>query len=424
MTENFDRPDCYLVGGAVRDELLGLNAVERDWVVIGSSPEQMKSLGFNSVGKDFPVFLHPKTKEEYALARTERKTAPGHTGFAFHTSPEITLKEDLLRRDLTINAIAKDTNGELIDPFAGQQDIKNRILRHVSEAFAEDPLRVLRVARFKAQFSQFNFSIADSTMALMQELVDNGEVLTLSPDRVWKETEKALLTDKPSLYFQALRQCGALKVLFPQVDTLFGIPQRPEYHPEIDAGIHTMMVIDRAAELTSDLAVRFAALIHDLGKAVTLPSQWPRHIRHERNGLKPLKQLTEKYPIPNRIRKIAELCCEHHLLMHRFFELRPDTVLRLIEKLDGFRRPEHIEQFVLLCQADSQGRGGSLQNKPYPQANLLRKIFIQVNAITAKDIDSSISTGPKVGREIKKLRTKKIAMIKENYESQASHAGS
>ncbi len=420
MTENFDLLDCYLVGGAVRDELLGLRPIERDWVVVGSSVAQMESLGFKVVGKDFPVFLHPKTKQEYALARTERKTAPGHTGFEFYTSPQITLEEDLQRRDLTINAIAKNSKGTFIDPFGGQQDIRNRVLRHVSTAFSEDPLRVLRVARFKAQFAPFNFSIADSTMVLMKELVANNEISTLSPERIWKETEKALLTDKPSLYFETLRQCGALKILFPQVDALFGIPQRPEYHPEIDSGIHTMMVVDRAAELTDDLGIRFAALIHDLGKALTPRSQWPRHVGHEKKGLKPLSQLTQKYPIPNKIKNIAALCCEYHLQMHFFFELRAETILKLIEKLDGFRREEQVEQFALLCQADSQGRGGDLRNKPYPQADLLRRIFAEVNSITAKDIDSRISAGPKIGKEIKKLRISKIATIKKS-KSESNH---
>ena len=414
MTEISEKLECYLVGGAVRDQLLGLKPAEHDWVVIGSNAKQMNSLGFNVVGKDFPVFLHPKTQEEYALARTERKTAPGHTGFEFHASPEISLEQDLSRRDLTINAIAKSSDNHLIDPYNGQTDLNNRVLRHVSVAFAEDPLRVLRVARFKAQLSEFGFSIANSTMELMKKLVTSGEISTLSTDRVWKETEKALKTSKPSLYFEALRECGALKIIFPQVDTLFGIPQRPEYHPEIDTGIHTMMVIDRAAELTEDLAVRFSALIHDLGKGLTPKSELPSHIGHEKRGLKPLKLLTQQYPIPNKIRIVAELCCEHHLLMHKFMELRSETVFKLIEKLDGFRRPEHIKQFALLCQADSQGRG-NWRNKPYPQAELLKKIFEEIASITSKDVDPLIERGPKIGKAIKDLRIKRIAELKKNY---------
>ncbi len=420
MTENLN---CYLVGGAVRDELLGLKPTERDWVVIGATAEKMKSLGYHQVGKEFPVFLHPETKEEYALARRERKTAPGHRGFEFHTNTDVSLEEDLGRRDLTINSMAKSKNRKIIDPFDGQQDLKNRILRHTSAAFIEDSLRVLRVARFKAQLCKFNFSIHESTMKLLKELVNSGEVAALSADRIWQETEKALLTPKPSVYFETLRQCGALKIIFPQIDDLFGVPQRPDYHPEIDSGIHTMMVVDRAAELSNDLAVRFAALTHDLGKAVTPKSQWPSHIGHEKRGLKPLKKITDKYPISNKIRKVAELCCEHHLLMHRFFELRPETILKLIEKLDGFRRPEHIEQFALLCQADSQGRG-NWHDKPYPQANLLRKIFNKTIAISAKDTDLSMLNSPEMGKAIKNLRIQKISDLMKNYIAQSNHESS
>jgi len=414
VTEILENLDCYLVGGAVRDELLGLNPDEKDWVVIGSTAMEMKSLGFKQVGKDFPVFLHPQTGEEYALARMERKTSPGHTGFEFDTGIEISLEEDLNRRDLTINSIAKSKTGQLIDPFNGQSDLHHRVLRHTSNAFVEDPLRVLRVARFKAQLSPFNFSIEQSTIELMKELVECGEVSTLSADRIWKETEKALLTSRPSLYFETLRQCGALKIIFPQIDALFGVPQRPEYHPEIDSGIHTMMVVDRAAELTEDLAVRFAALIHDLGKALTPLSQLPSHVGHEKRGLKPLKQITQKYPIPNKIRKLAQLSCEHHLLMHRFFELRPQTIYKLIERLDGFRRPEHVEQFALLCQADSQGRGND-RDKPYPQFQLFNNIFDAVRNISVKDTELSTMDGPEIGKAIKSIRIAKISDMMKNY---------
>lgn len=407
MTENVNNYEIYLVGGAVRDELLGLKPSERDWVVVGGSPEQMLDQGFKIVGKDFPVFLHPQTNEEYALARTERKSAPGHKGFEFETSPSTTLEDDLRRRDLTINAIAKSSSGEIIDPFYGQLDISNRILRHVSAAFGEDPLRVLRVARFKSQFAQFNFSIADQTLQLMAQLSASGELSTLTADRIWKETEKALLTSKPSVYFETLRQCGALKILFPGVDTLFGVPQRADFHPEIDSGIHTMMVLDRAAQLTSDLGVRFAALTHDLGKALTPYCQLPRHIGHEKRGLRPLSQLFERYPIPNKLKEIARTCCEHHLLMHKLDQLRPQTILSLIEKLDGIRRPHQVEQYILLCQADSQGRGG-MQEKPYPQANNLRAIFKAVMQVSAADLNENNLHGPQVGKAIKKLRIEKI----------------
>ena len=414
MTENVNKYEIYLVGGAVRDELLGIEPQERDWVVIGSSPQQMLAQGFKIVGKDFPVFLHPKTKEEYALARTERKSAPGHTGFEFQTSSETTLEQDLKRRDLTVNAIAKSSRGEMIDPYGGQADISNKILRHVSEAFDEDPLRVLRVARFKAQFAPFGFSIADQTLKLMTQLSQSGELSTLTPDRVWMETEKALLTNKPSEYFDTLRQCGALKILFPGVDALFGVPQRADYHPEIDSGIHTMMVLDRAAQLTEDIGVRFSALIHDLGKALTPTSELPRHIGHEKRGLKPLAQIFQNYPIPNKIKQIARPCCEYHLLMHTLYQLRAETILALFEKLDGFRRPQHIEQFALLCQADSQGRGG-MQDKAYPQADSLRVLFSEVIAINAAHLNDDTLSGPQLGKAIKKLRIEKIRELLKTH---------
>ena len=419
MTEDVNNYEIYLVGGAVRDEILGLKPKERDWVVVGSSPQQMLDQGFKMVGKGFPVFLHPQSNEEYALARTEKKSAPGHQGFEFQTSKQITLEDDLIRRDLTINAIAKSTTGEIIDPHGGYQDISNRLLRHVSPAFSEDPLRVLRVARFKAQFAQYNFSIADQTMELMTQLTISGELSALTADRVWKETEKALLTTKPSLYFEVLRQCGALKILFPGVDALFGVPQRADYHPEIDSGIHTMMVLDRAAQLSTDIGVRFAALIHDLGKALTPLSQLPRHVGHEKRGLKPLAQLFDSYPIPNKLKLIARPCCEHHLLMHSFYQLRPKTILKLIEKLDGFRRPHQVEQFILLCQADSQGRGG-MQDKAYPQADSLRTLFKIVINVSATDINTSNLQGAQIGKAIKDLRLKKISDYLSNYKNEHS----
>ena len=407
MSENVNNHEIYLVGGAVRDELMGLKPRERDWVVVGSSPGEMLSMGYKAIGKDFPVYLHPHTKEEYALARTERKTAPGHTGFEFQTSAKTTLVEDLKRRDLTINAIAKTDNGEFIDPYNGRSDIRQKILRHVSCAFSEDPLRVLRVARFKAQFAPLKFSIAEQTLTLMRCITDSGELTALSADRIWKETEKALLTDMPSVYFETLRQCGALKILFPAVDALFGVPQRADYHPEIDSGVHTMMVLDRAAQLTGDISIRFSALTHDLGKALTPVSQLPRHIGHEKRGLIPLAQLFEHYPIPNNIKRIAQLCCEHHLLMHNFYQLRPETIMKLIQKLDGFRRPQHIEQFAILCQADSQGRGGQL-NKPYPQAQSFIQLFNEVIAVGASQINDDSLRGPELGKAIKKQRLEKI----------------
>ena len=423
MTENVNNYEIYLVGGAVRDELLGIKPRERDWVVVGSTPQQMLDQGYKAVGRDFPVFLHPRTSEEYALARTERKIAPGHTGFKFQTSANITLEDDLLRRDLTINAIAKSPDGKMIDPYAGRQDISDRVLRHVSEAFSEDPLRVLRVARFKAQLEQFNFSIADETLALMSRLCASGELSALTSDRVWKETERALSTTKPSLYFETLRRCGALRVLFPGVDALFGIPQRPDYHPEIDAGLHTMMVLDRAAQLTTDTGVRFAALIHDLGKALTPRSQLPRHLGHEKRGLVPLEQLFERYPVPNKLKLIARACCEHHMLMHTFYQLRPKTILKLIENLDGFRRPQQVEQFIVLCQADSQGRGG-MHGKSYPQAEDLRNIYTSVRNISAADLTDKNLCGSEIGSAIRQLRLQVIRdYLKSHNQSSLERTG-
>ena len=416
MTENVNNHEVYLVGGAVRDELLGLTVTEHDWVVVGSNEKNMLALGFKKVGKDFPVFLHPQSNEEYALARTERKSAPGHQGFEFNTSRSTTLEQDLLRRDLTINAIAKTSQGDYIDPYGGIKDLNNRQLSHVSPAFAEDPLRVLRVARFKAQFAPFNFTITEQTLKLMTQLSENGELLHLSSDRIWKETEKALNTAKPSLYFETLRQCGALKSLFPQVDALFGIPQRADYHPEVDSGIHTMMVLDRSAELSRDLGVRFAALTHDLGKALTPLSLLPRHIGHEKRGLKPLNQLIDNYPVPNKLKTIAKLCCEYHLLMHNFFDLRAETIIKLIDKLDGFRQPNHIDQFALVCQADSQGRLGH-HNRPYPQADALRSTFKSLKSISKADIVNTELSGPQIGKAIKQLRVQKIRMLKKQWSS-------
>ena len=310
--------------------MLGLNVTDRDWVVVGSTPEKMSALGYKTVGKDFPVFLHPKSKEEYALARTERKTAQGYQGFQFNTSPDITLEQDLERRDITINAIAQDGNGNLIDPFNGQQDLENKVIRHVSDAFVEDPVRVLRVARFAARF---DFSVAEETTLLMKEMVDNGEVDALVAERVWAETEKALVTDYPHRFFEILRDCGALEKVFPEIDALFGVPQPEKYHPEIDTGVHTIMVLEQAARLTKDPIVRFAALTHDLGKALTPKKMLPAHHGHEKAGLKPLKQLCKRLRVPKNYWALAAAVCEHHLHVHKITELRPETILKVFEKL-------------------------------------------------------------------------------------------
>jgi len=361
----------YLVGGALRDKLLGLPLSDRDWVVTGASPEDMRAQGFRQVGKDFPVFLHPETGEEYALARTERKVAPGYKGFQVHATPDVRLEDDLRRRDLTINAMAEDSNGHLIDPFGGREDLAQGLLRHVSPAFSEDPVRILRVARFAARFAALGFRVAPQTCTLMQVMVDAGEVDALVPERVWVELERALAEQQPSVFFQVLRQCRALAPLFPEIDCLYGIPQRPEYHPEIDTGIHTMMVLEQASLLSPDSQVRFAALVHDVGKGATPPEEWPRHVRHEQRGVRIIEALCRRLRIPNQFRDLARLVARYHCLCHRAEELRPGTLLKMLEALDVFRRPQRLTQFLLACEADARGRQG-YEQQPYLQAERLR----------------------------------------------------
>jgi tRNA nucleotidyltransferase (CCA-adding enzyme) len=358
----------YLVGGAVRDELLGLPVRERDWVVVGARPEDLTRRGFKPVGKDFPVFLHPESKEEYALARTERKTGPGYHGFETRFSPDVTLEQDLERRDLTINAIARDPQtGELIDPFGGQRDLEERWLRHVSPAFVEDPVRVLRVARFAARFSSMGFRVAPETLALMQEIAARGELDALVPERVWQETQRALELPSPRRYFEVLREAHALPVIFPEIDALFGVPQPEQWHPEIDTGVHTMMVLDEACKLSSDPVVRFAALTHDLGKAATPKEELPSHKMHEQRGVAIIEKLCARLRIPNAYRDLAVLTSKYHLHAHRALELRPSTLLELLENLDAFRRPDRFECFVLACEADARGRLG-FEHRDYPQS--------------------------------------------------------
>lgn len=370
----------YLVGGAVRDERLGLPVAERDWCVVGATPDELTDRGYRQVGKDFPVFLHPDTKEEYALARTERKTAAGYHGFAFDTSPDVTIEEDLGRRDLTINALAVGEDGELVDPFGGVRDLEARLLRHVSDAFVEDPVRILRAARFAARFASLGFRIAPETRDLMREMVANGEADTLAPDRVWKETETALAGPGPQLYFEALRSCGALRVVYPEVHALFGKPQPPKWHPEIDSGMHTLMVVEQAARLSDDVEVRFAALVHDLGKGLTRLSDLPSHPGHEARGKKLIKQMADRLPVPRASRELGLLAAEYHTHCHRAFELRDDTVVKLFEKTDAFRRPERFEQFLLACEADARGRTG-FEEREYPQADHLRAAFVAASGI-------------------------------------------
>ena len=372
----------YEVGGAVRDALLGLPVEERDWVVVGASAEELTAKGYRRVGKDFPVFLHPRTGEEYALARTERKTAPGYTGFTFDAAPTVTLEDDLKRRDLTINAIARAENGEIVDPCSGRADLEARLLRHVSPAFREDPLRVLRVARFAARFAPLGFTIAGETLELMKEIVAAGEMEALRPERVWQETVKALATDRPDVFIETLRACGALQRIFPEVDALFGVPQPAQWHPEIDTGMHTLMALRKAAQLSRSEAVRFAVLVHDLGKATTPKELLPRHHGHEQRSEQLLERLCSRMPVPNRFRDLALLVARHHGTVHKAAELKPQTVMRLLTAADGLRQPERFEEMLLACEADARGRAG-LEDRAYPQRERLRAALRAARGVDA-----------------------------------------
>ena len=397
----------YLVGGAVRDEQLGLPVRERDWCVVGATPEELIDTGYKPVGKDFPVFLHPHTREEYALARTERKTAPGYHGFAFDTSPEVSIEEDLGRRDLTINALAKDDAGRLIDPYGGINDLKHRLLRHVSPAFAEDPVRILRVAKFAARYAALGFRIAPATRDLMRDMVANGEADALVPDRVWKETEAALAGPNPRLFFEALRGCGALKIVFPEVDRLFGVPQPVKWHPEVDTGLHTMLVIDQAEMLSDALEVRFAALVHDIGKATTPARDLPSHPGHEKRGARMIRTMAERLPLPKACRDLGALVAEYHTHCHRAMELRAGTVVKLLESLDAFRRPERFELFLAACEADARGRTG-LEKRHYPQAERLRAALDAARRVDAAAIAND--TGDRdVAAEIRRARVRAVS---------------
>lgn len=400
----------YLVGGAVRDHLLGHPYHEKDYVVVGATPAQMLDLGYQPVGKDFPVFLHPKTKEEYALARTERKSGTGYHGFDFHTDISVTLEQDLIRRDLTINAMAMDDAGQIYDPYGGQQDLNNRVLRHVSDAFVEDPLRVLRIARFAARYTSAGFLIADETLALMQRLTESGELNALTPERVWKETSRALTERHADVYFEVLRQCGALKVLFPEIDALYGIPQRPEYHPEIDCGIHTMMSLQQACRQNYSLDVRFAVLVHDLGKALTPVEELPRHIMHEERGIKPVNDLCDRLKVPTYTKQLALAVCKEHLKCHQAFNLKPGTLWRLLQRLDVLRRPERVEAFVQACECDSRGRLG-LEDRAYPQAQYVLDAMQIVRAIKAQDLPVDIQ-GPDIGEMLIERRIQALGELK------------
>jgi tRNA nucleotidyltransferase (CCA-adding enzyme) len=407
--------EVYLVGGAVRDELLGLPVNERDWCVVGATPGELERLGYRPVGKDFPVFLHPDTNEEYALARTERKTASGYHGFAFYTAPDVTIEQDLCRRDLTVNALARDSNGRLIDPFNGCQDLDSKVLRHVSDAFVEDPVRILRVARFAARYHRLGFSIADETLLLMTEMVDNGESDSLVADRVWRETRAALAETHPRVYFEVLRSCGALRTVFPEVDALFGIPQPAKWHPEIDCGVHTMMVLEQAVSLSDDLDVRFAALVHDLGKATTDRRMLPNHPGHEARGIKLIKSLAKRLPLPNACRDLACLTAEFHTHCHRAFELRSSTILKVLNRTDAFRRPQRFEKFLLACEADARGRTG-FENRGYAQAGYLRSAFAAASGVDISDVTDGDMEGARIGNEIQERRLRAIQELKKNYD--------
>lgn len=398
----------YQVGGAIRDKLLGLPVTDRDWVVVGSTPAQMEALGYKPVGKDFPVFLHPETHEEYALARTERKSGTGYKGFVFNTSPEVTLEQDLARRDLTINAIAEDEAGHITDPFNGRRDLQAGILRHVSPAFSEDPLRVLRVARFAARF---DFEIATETLQLMTLLSDSGELETLVPERVWAEMEKALGTVYPARFFGVLRECGALKQLLPEIEGLYGVPQPEKYHPEIDTGVHTMMVLQQAVRLSADTTVRFAALVHDLGKATTPKDLLPSHHGHEERGAKLVERLCQRLRIPNRYRDLGVIVARFHFICHRISELRADTVVRKLEAIDAFRRPERFEQYLLACEADARGRTGH-EDADYPQAERFRQYFQAANTIDTTAIANKEISGKEIAAAIQQMRINAIISIR------------
>ncbi len=396
----------YCVGGAVRDELLGRPIKDRDWVVVGATPEEMLARGFQPVGKDFPVFLHPATHEEYALARTERKSAPGYHGFVFHAAPDVTLEEDLARRDLTINAMARDENGALIDPYGGRADLEGKVLRHVSPAFAEDPVRILRIARFAARFA--DFSVAPETLELMRAMVSNGEVDALVAERVWQELARGLMEDAPSRLFETLRTCGALRKLLPELDALWGVPQRADYHPEIDTGVHTMMAIDMAARLGLDLPARFATLTHDLGKASTPENLLPRHPGHEERSAQLIEPLCARLRAPADCRDAARLVARYHGKLGGIAKLRPGTVLELIERCDALRRPERFEQILGACEADYRGRLGYAERE-FAAAALWRAVLEAVQAVDAGAIAQACHDPAQIPARVRAARLAAIA---------------
>jgi tRNA nucleotidyltransferase (CCA-adding enzyme) len=413
MPDPVSQIKSYLVGGAVRDKLLNRESYDHDYVVVGSTVEEMLSLGFTQVGKDFPVFLHPKTKEEYALARTERKIDIGYTGFTCDASEFVTIEEDLLRRDLTINAMAIEPNGEIIDPYNGQEDLQNRIFRHVSDAFIEDPLRVLRVARFAARYHNYGFTIAKETLALMTEISHSNELQSLSSERVFIELNKSLIENHPEVFFETLKSCGALAVLLPEIDSLWGIPNPVKWHPEICSGIHTMMVLQQAVKLSSKPEVRFAALCHDLGKGITPEAEWPSHRGHEQSGLPLVEALCKRLKTPNSYQTLALKVCEYHLHCHKAFELKPSTILRVFNALDVWRKPEEFNDFIVACTADMKGRTG-FEDKEYPQANYLYQLAEEARKVSAKKFVEQGLKGLAIKEAIEKERLSVIHNIKKN----------
>lgn len=404
----------YLVGGAVRDRLLDYPVLERDWLVVGATPDIMQEQGYKPVGKDFPVFLHPQTHDEYALARTERKTAPGYKGFDVDANPRVTLEEDLLRRDLTINAMAIGEDGVLIDPFQGQQDLRNRILRHVSPAFSEDPVRILRVARFTARYAHLGFRVAEETRLLMQAMVKSGEADHLVAERVWAELYKALTETTPAAFFQTLKECDALAVIFPEIHALFGVPQPPKYHPEIDTGVHSLMSLTLASKLSGKPEVRLAALLHDLGKALTDPQKWPSHHGHERSGLPVLERFCERLRVPKAYKTLCAQVMEYHTHCHRVFELRSGTLVDMLQATGAFKADNHLQDFLLACEADARGRTG-FEDNDYPQAEYIKQAARTALAVDTRQVLQSKLQGAQIGAAIQQLRSQALSSLKQAY---------
>ena len=410
--------EVYLVGGAVRDALLGLTVKERDWVVVGGTRAELLRLRYREVGRDFPVFLHPETHEEYALARLERKVAPGYRGFSVEFGPEVTLEEDLARRDLTINAMAQSVDGKLLDPHGGKRDLDARVLRHVSPAFIEDPVRVLRVARFASRFAPLGFKVAPETLELMCSMVERREVDSLVPERVWQETEKALREPNASEFFRVLRACGALLPIYPEIDALFGVPQPAQWHPEIDTGLHTLMVLDQAALLSADPKVRFAALVHDLGKCTTPREEWPSHPGHEERSVSLIEAMADRLRLPGEYRDLSTIVARYHGIVHRAFELKANTILEFLERADAFRRPERFAEALLACEADSRGRTG-LERKAYPQREYLQAARDAAANIRPLAEDIAARDGAKIARRLHERRAQAIAELRDQSRMRA-----